>query len=271
MLIGCCTNMLPKEPDEVGYQYAEAIQRAGYDYVELPLGQVNLMQEAEFAEMKRYLAKLGLPVYACNNFLTKDIKLVGEGIDHRRVEAFYVQALARAADLGSKYVVLGSPWSKYCPEGFSREKAFEQLTEWCGKIGDEAGKYGITIALEPNNHEETNMINTFMDTVKLAKAVSHENVRCLQDYFHLRMEDDTVKSVLEYGKELLVHTHFSRFYKRGFPKSMDEDAYYKEYFRALDQIGYQGGISMEGYPESKETFEGEACVTCDFLKKLATN
>ena len=39
---------------------------------------------------------------------------------------------------------------------------------------------------EPNNRTETNMLNTFFDVVALAKAVNHPNVRCLQDYYHLK-------------------------------------------------------------------------------------
>lgn len=40
MLIGCCVNMLPKESSDAGAWYAPEIKAAGYDYLELPIGQV---------------------------------------------------------------------------------------------------------------------------------------------------------------------------------------------------------------------------------------
>ena len=266
MLIGCCVNMLPKDSDDAGAWYAPELKAAGFDYIELPIGQAACQSEVEFQETCAYLRDVALPVYACNNFFTPDIKLVGDQVDKGRARAFYQKALERASRLGARYVVFGSPWSKACPEGFSRDKAFDQLAQWCREIGDEAGKRGIMIALEPNNRGETNMINTFSDVVSLSKAADHPNIRCLQDYYHLRAENDTVDSLLEYGKDYLVHSHFARFHKRGFPASMEEGPYYQTYFDALKALGYQGGISMEGFPESRESFPREAAETCRFLR-----
>ncbi len=119
---------------------------------------------------------------------------------------------------------------------------------------------------EPNNRTETNMLNTFFDVVALAKAVNHPNVRCLQDYYHLKMENDTVDSLLEYGEEFLVHSHFARLEGRSFPKNVTEDEYYPIYFKALKDIGYKGGVSMEEFPASQSSFAQEAKIACEFLR-----
>lgn len=267
MQIGCCTNMLPKTDSGTGYEYANLIQQAGFDYIELPIGQINELSSVAFQEMKSYLRTCALPVYACNNFFPSSIQLVGPAADVGLVREFYQSALERAAQLECRYVVLGSPWSKTCPEGFSFHAAFNQLAQWCYEIGSEAQKKNIVIALEPNNRQETNMINTFAEAVSLAKAVKHPNVRCLQDYYHLKMEHDTTDSLLKYGKDYLVHSHFARLKKRGFPKQFDEDPYYQPYFDALRQIGYCGAISMEGFPENPESLFEEATAACHFLKQ----
>ena len=68
MLIGCCVNMLPKESSDAGAWYAPEIKAAGYDYLELPIGQVAGQSNVEFEEMRSYLKEVSLPVYACNNF-----------------------------------------------------------------------------------------------------------------------------------------------------------------------------------------------------------
>ena len=267
MLIGCCVNMLPKDSGDPGAWYAPEMKQAGYDYIELPIGQVVNQSQVEFEEMAVYLRDVGLPVYACNNFFIREIQLVGAKVDKPRVRDFYQKALVWAQQLGCRYVVLGSPWSKCCPEGFAREKALDQMCQWCVEIGDEAEKRGIIIALEPNNQQETNLLNTFADVVALAKSAGHPNIRCLQDYYHLKMERDTVDSLVRDGKEYLVHSHFARFDKRGFPKDWTEDAYYPVYFEALKKLHYDSGISMEGFPKSRESFAVEAAATCRFLKE----
>lgn len=261
--------MLPKDKDDPGVWYAPEVKRAGFDYIELPIGQVVGCSQAQFEEIRAYLKDLSLPVHACNNYFPADIKLVGDKVDSGRVRAHYQHALEWAQALGSRFVVFGSPWSKSCPGDFPKQRAFEQLADWCREMGPVAQKHGLVIALEPNNRQETNMINTFAEVAALSQAADHPNVLCLQDYFHLRMEHDTVDSLLEHGKCRLVHAHFARVHKRGFPKSMDEDPYYQTFFDALRQIGYDGGLSMEGFPVSRESFPAEAEATCRFLRKAA--
>ncbi|NBI66372.1 sugar phosphate isomerase/epimerase [Pseudoflavonifractor sp. 60] len=266
MKIGCCTNMLPKTDSNTGYEYAGLIREAGFDYLELPIGQVNELSASAFEEMRSYLRACALPVYACNNFFPASIQLVGPQVDRGHVRAFYQSALERAAQLQCRCVVLGSPWSKSCPEGFSPQAAFQQLAQWCREIGDEAQKRGIVIAIEPNNRQETNMINTFAQAVALAKAADHPSVGCLQDYYHWRMEDDTTDSLLEYGGDYLVHSHFARREARGFPQN--PDLHDEIYFSALKQIGYDGAVSLEGVPASVERFPEEAAAACQFLKQM---
>ena len=65
---------------------------------------------------------------------------------------------------------------------------------------------------------------------------------------------------------------FGMFFGAGnliFPASMEEDPYYQTYFDALKALGYCGGISMEGFPESRESFPQEAADTCRFLRSAS--
>jgi sugar phosphate isomerase/epimerase len=52
---------------------------------------------------------------------------------------------------------------------------------------------------------------------------------------------------------------------------MAEDPGYADFFAALRSIGYDGGVSMEGFPISRESFPEEAAATCAFLKAAAHN
>jgi sugar phosphate isomerase/epimerase len=52
---------------------------------------------------------------------------------------------------------------------------------------------------------------------------------------------------------------------------MEEDSGYAPYFAALRQIGYDGGVSMGGFPLSRESFLSEAAATCAFLRRAANS
>ena len=269
MYIGCCVNMLPKAKDDPGIWYAPEVKQAGFDYIELPIAQVITLSGGQFDAARALLRDLNLPVRATNNFFAPEVRLIGPHVDRGLVRARYTHALEWAARLGAQYAVFGSPWAKLRPEDVPEQAAFEQLAFWVSEMGAEAARQGLILALEPNNRTETNMINTFSQTVALARAVDHPHVCCLQDYFHLRMEADTVDSVLRHGREWLVHSHFARIEGRGFPRSMAEDPGYAPYFAALRQIGYDGGVSMEGFPVSRESFLEEAAAACAFLRCAA--
>lgn len=266
MLIGCCTNMLPRERDDVGAFYAPMLRQAGYDYIELPLGEIALLDEADFNVLCRQMQEAALPVYACNSLFPPALHLVGREVNASAVRAFIHTALTRAACLGAQRVVFGSPWAKSCPEGFSRDAAFAQLVQWCRVLGDEAERHGIVVTLEPNNHTEGNMITTYAEALSLARAASHSAVRCLQDYYHLRMEHDSAASMLQGGTDALAHVHFAHFDRRAFPASMDEDALYLPFFDTLRSLHYHGGISVEGFPTSRESLMQEAAAACRFLR-----
>ena len=92
---------------------------------------------------------------------------------------------------GCSYTVFGSPWSRSCPEHYSREAAFDQIAEFLSLAGEEAAPYQVVISIEHNNRGETNMLNHFSDGVRMARTVDHPNVRVLCDYYHLRFEGDS--------------------------------------------------------------------------------
>ena len=261
--------MLPKGADDVGIPYASMLKEAGFDYIELPAAQAALLNDPDIREILSVLRELDLPVHACNNFFGPGIKLVGEKVDKAAVRDAYWKTIETAAELGAGILVLGSPWAKTVPEGYSYAKAFDQLAEWCSEIGPAAEKRGLLVALEPNNHTETNMINTYSEAAELALAVNHPAVRCLQDFYHMRVENDHSDTLLKYSPDLLVHTHFARLDGRGFPMSDTEDPEYRKFFHVLHKMGYEGGVSMEGFPKTVNSLRKEAEETCRLLKTLA--
>ena len=82
-----------------------------------------------FSSLKMKVEFMGLKCEACNNFFPANIRLTGDAADYSKIEEYLDKALGRAADLGVKVIVFGSPMSKNIPEGFPMDKAWSQLVE----------------------------------------------------------------------------------------------------------------------------------------------
>ena len=125
MLYGCCVNLLPKTLDRIGLEYAGRLKRLGYDYIELPLNELAQLSEQEFRDARTVLEELDLPCRACNDFMPARFQITGPDVTSRAELTDYLRrALERAARLGISFAVFGSPWSRSCPEHYSREAAF---------------------------------------------------------------------------------------------------------------------------------------------------
>ena len=169
---------------------------------------------------------------------------------------------------GAPYTVFGSPWSRSCPEGYSREAAFGQIAEFLSLAGEEAAPYQVVIAIEHNNRGETNMLNHFSDGVRMARTVDHPNVRVLCDYYHLRFEGDSPSVLLDGGSELLIHTHISQLEGRRYPTDLSLEPMLPEYAGVLRQIGYAGGVSVESKVDAPEHWEEQAALALANLRQV---
>ncbi|HEY3384606.1 MAG TPA: sugar phosphate isomerase/epimerase family protein [Vicinamibacterales bacterium] len=221
----------------------EAAQAAGFDYVEIAASKVAALTDDEFRQLAARIAGLRIPVAAANNFIPAAIKLVGPDVDKRRQEEYVGACLGRLKTLGVSVVVLGSGGARRVPDGFSRQEAVGQLVDFCRRIAPLARERGITIAIEPLRHQETNILNTAREGLALVNAVDRPEIRLLVDYYHLAEEGESPAVLLEAGKQI-VHTHLANPNGRVYPSSRDETNY-AGFFGNLCKIGYAGRLSIE--------------------------
>ena len=182
-------------------------------------------------------------------------------MDKQKQEAYAAGCLARLKRLGVKVVVFGSGGARRVPDGYSREDAFAQLTDFCRRIAPLARDNGITIAIEPLRRQETNIINTAHEGIALVKAVDRPEIRLLVDFYHLTEEGESPDVVLEAGA-MLAHVHVANPKGRIYP-SMPDEAAYAPFFANLCKIGYAGRVSIEG---STTDFEAQAPVSIAMLR-----
>lgn len=251
MLIGCCSAL-----DQV-----EMARAAGVDYLEAPL--VSLLPEQDdehFAPVLAAYRAAPLPVRAFNIFLPGDLKVVGPAVDQVRVEHYVATALARARQVGAEVLVFGSGVARRVPDGFSRKQASDQLVRFLQLVADAATANGLTIAIEPLNRKESNIINSVAEGVELAKRVGRVPIRVLADFYHMDEEREPLTHLSQF-KEWLAHIHVA---DTGRLAPGTGSYPYEEFAGELRRAGYTGMISIEC---RWQDFVAEAGPAVQFLRR----
>jgi len=240
----------------------QAVQDAGYDYVELPVGTVKAeAAEAEFAPVLEQVRSFEIVPEAWNCLLPSDMKVTGPEVDRHRAERYLRTAFERIEELGGEVVVFGSGGARRVTDGFPPEEAREQIVEFVTLAGQVAGTHGITIAIEPLNAKESNIINSVAEGLEFVRLADHPFVKVLADLYHMDEEREPLDHIIEAGNEL-VHTHTADT-GRCYPGSGSYP--HREFFERLRSVGYNDRMSVEC---KWGDFEAECAKALEFLRKL---
>lgn len=226
------------------FEYLALLEEAGFDYMEFALSSLEKRTDEEYARILQQVDASALNVEAFNGFFPADIALVGPNVDMDRIAAYTEKALSRASRLGGKVAVLGSGRSRNIPEDFPYETAYRQFCEVFDLCANIAGKYGMTVALEPLNPKETNFLTTVADGIALCKQVNNPHGKCLADFYHVSQSGETLDAIRE-SDGWIVHTHLAAP-SRYMPASEEDIAICRQWAQALKDCGYEGRMSLEG-------------------------
>ncbi len=240
--------------------FAQAVNFA-FDYYEPSVAEIATMSEADFGDFRKQVLASRLRCESFNSFI-RALTVVGTKVDQDALAAYLNPALDRCRQLGASIVVWGSASSRNVPEGFSRDQAWRQIIDFLKHAGNLARSRNIVIAIEPLRKQESNIINTGAEALRLVHDVGHPNVKMIIDYYHLRIEKED-PAILEQARNEIVHMHFANPAGRRWPKSPDEDPVYSEFFGFVKKIGYRGRISIEG----QGTLAADAASSLEFFQK----
>ena len=227
-----------------GADRLDAVIEAGYDYIELGLSKIAAMCEEEFAALEEQIRKSPIKAESYNGFFPGEIAIVGENVDMDAIAAYAEKALSRASRLGGRIAVLGSGNSRRIPEGFSQDTARQQFCAVFDLCANIAGKYGMTVALEPLRAVECNFINTVAEGLSICKQVNNPHGKCLADFFHVYQSGESLDDIRSAG-HWLVHTHIAAP-DRTMPHTESDIEQCKLWAKVLKDCGYAGGMSLEG-------------------------
>jgi D-psicose/D-tagatose/L-ribulose 3-epimerase len=264
MRFGCCGSLIAPATDPIGIEVAESLVRFGFDYIELSLSPVAALSEPDFARLRQRLDRAGIRSEAFNNFFPPQVRLTGAEARLPAALEYAKLAIERAAALGARVIVFGSSGAKNVPPGFPMDAAWNQLVVLLQHLGPLAAAHQVTIAIEPLNRQESNIINRAEEGLRLAQEVNHPNVQLLIDFYHLVLEREDPDIILTAGPALR-HVHLAQVAGRVFPQSEAAEDW-AGLFGRLRRAGYTGRCSIEAYTTD---FATDAPHALRLLKNLA--
>jgi len=239
----------------------EETKAAGFEYAELGTSKIAKLSEEELAAALAKHKEVGLPTPVANLFIPADLKVVGPDVNEKALMEYVEKALDRMSKFGVQIIVFGSGGARKVPDGYSKDEAFNQLVAFAKKIAPLAQAKGITLAVEPLQSKETNIINSAAEGLKWVKAVDHPNFRLMVDFYHLALEKEDPKILVE-ARDYIKHFHIANPNKRVFPMNAAEYDY-AGFFENVKKMGYHGRISVEA---STKNFTEEGPKALGFLR-----
>lgn len=248
--IGVCGNP-PDFPKTAEY---------GYDYFEPSAASVAAMTEPVFNAFRDQVQAAKTKCES-TNILFRGQKVVGPDVNLDSVCNYLDSTFDRLKAIGTTVAVWGSAGSRRVPEGYSRDLAWSQIVAYLKRAGEVAKAKGVVIGIEPLRKQESNIINTGAEALKLVHDVNHPQVRMIIDYYHMRVENEDPE-IVRTAKDYIVHLHFANPNGRRWPHSPDEDPVYARFFQIVKEVKYEGGLSIEG----NGSFEADGAASLAFFK-----
>src|SRR5690606_13712547 len=217
---------------------------AGYDLIEIAVEDRELV---DWKALKRMAKDLDLKLSVAGAFgLERDISNDRPEIRTNGL-SYIVDCLEIASDMESP--VFGGPL--YSAVGKTRLVSAEQRQQerqWCLENLYEASKraeqLGVTLALEPLNRFETDMVNTVDQAISLVDELNSPYLKILLDTFHSNIEEKDIPASIRKLGDRLVHVQANEN-DRGTPGTGHLNWIgMRDAFR---DIGYQGSLVIETF------------------------
>jgi D-psicose/D-tagatose/L-ribulose 3-epimerase len=228
----------------------------GFDFVELLVPEPG---ELDLAETRRALQQAGLGVVLAarvnlqRNLASDDPAAHRAGVDYLRYTADCASALGATVVggplTGNPLVFAGRPPAPVAEAERLARKS--RCVAGLQEVGDHAASRGITLAIEPLNRFESDVLCTTQQAMELLDAVDHKAVGLMLDTFHMHMEEASIPEAIRLAGARVVHFQANENH-RGFPGTGSTD--WVAVGRALHDIGYAGPISLEPFRRDDDRF-----------------
>ena len=219
-----------------------AIKAAGFDGIEVPL-----FHPGDFAaaDIRKGLADNGLECTCCS-ILTGGLNIISEDAAVRAKTRTHLEDCAKAAaEVGSKIIAgpLYSPVGHFTGSRRTDDE-WKRAIECYQSLGPTLAAYNVTIALEPLNRFEGDLLNTVDQGLDFLKTLDAPAVGLLVDTFHVNIEESSwtgpYRRAMAAGR--LFHVHLGDNNRLPPGQGLIDFA---AILAALHAAGYDGWLSAE--------------------------
>ena len=221
---------------------ADIIAGAGYDYIELSVAGDLVPDEDGMAWSAKRAAILAmpLPVHAFNSFVRRG-RITGDNVDFPSLRRYVETALRRAQEVGGETIVFGSGGARRVPDGFNPAIAAKQIRDFLQMCAEISERSGVTIAIEPLNTKECNILTSVAKAAAFALPLNHKGVQILADTYHMEAENEPLQNIVEFA-EIIAHVHTADTDRR----TPGTGTYsHQALFAALKEANYDSRLSIE--------------------------
>ena len=235
----CCAPGAQGDPARL----LDSLADAGADYVEWTVGAIMASMK-EFEKLRALSDRSPIKPEAFCVFLPPHHRITGPKVNLAATLEYAGEAARRCASLGAEIIVLGSGSARRVPEGFSPKTARAQFVEFCRELAPLVDEAGITIAIEPLNSKEDNLITSIEAGARFVDEIAQPSIALLADYYHMNHDGEPLQNVVDAGNRLR-HAHLADT-NRVAPGYAAQEADLRGFFGALRSAGYDDRVSFEG-------------------------
>jgi D-psicose/D-tagatose/L-ribulose 3-epimerase len=244
--------------DESHLPLLPRIRAAGFDGVEVPMYKGR---DFAVAALRNGLADTGMESTICS-VLVDGLSLISDdaGLRAKAVEQLR-ENIATTAEAGAK--IIAGPM--YAPVGYlaGRRRTvdeWQRAVDCWQQLGPWLGQHGVVAAIEPLNRFETYFLNTADDAARFCDEVADPNVGILFDTFYANIEEKSIANGYREVARHLKHVHTCEN-DRGTPGSGHVE--WAEVFEAIQEIGYDGWLTIESFGSNLPEVAGAAAIWRD--------
>ena len=248
---------------------ARIIKDIGYSGIEIIAGRPHAwpydLKMGERKQLQRDMAKIGLKIVAVCPLISpfyNPASLYNE--EYKEAQAYLLQCLRLAADIGSPYVICSAGWVVH---GTSAEEAWKRSSETFYKAAEEGKKCGSTLLIEPVRKVSSNLLWNSRQAVRMMEELGHPNVKLMMDTFHVWSENEDIEEVIKLYGDNLKHIHIEDIAQSRLDRKIPGQgiADFEKLVSALKNDGYDEALSVELWGFNPEEIAKSSFL---FLNKL---